>query len=183
MRIHVEPEDHIHFGIVQDPLLHHQGGPTLFTFRRTFLGRLKNEYHRTTDPVPHAGKHFGRTQQNGHVGVVTTGMTHGNGLAVVLGGDIGGKGQASSFLHGQGVHIGPQRNDRALFFSFQDPDHSRMGDAGPYFQPKVPQLRCHVFCRLKLPVAKFGMPVQVPPVRNDLFQNPGRLDIHRIGLA
>ena len=57
---------------------------------------------------------------------------------------IGRKGQARFFRHGQGVHIGPQGDDRSRLAAFERPqDRRRTGDVLLYIDAERPQLGCH----------------------------------------
>ena len=63
---------------------------------------------------------------------------------VHLAGEIGRKGQARFFRHGQGVHIGPQSDDRSRLSAFERPqDSRRTGNIFLYIDSERPQLGCH----------------------------------------
>lgn len=73
--------------------------------RRFFFGWLADEDDRTGNIVFHLAQNLSGTEEDAHVAVMAAG--------VHLAGEIGRKGQARFFRHRQGVHIGPQGDDRS----------------------------------------------------------------------
>ena len=104
--------------------------------RRFFFRRLADEDDRAGDIVFHLTQDLSGTEEDAHVAVMTAG--------VHLADEIGRKGQACFFRHGQSIHIGPQGDDRPRLAAFERPqDRRRSGDVLLYIDAERPQLGCH----------------------------------------
>ena len=100
--------------------------------------------------------------------VVSAGVHHAHLLAPVLGRRRGSKRQIGDFGHRQRIHVRPYRHQRALPGTAQVPDHPRVRDPGLHLEPHVPQRVGDHLGGAKLPVAEFGVLVEVPPPGDDL---------------
>ena len=134
--------------------------------RRLFFGWLADEDDRTGNIVFHLAQNLSGTEEDAHVAVMAAG--------VHLAGEIGRKGQARFFRHRQGVHIGPQGDDRSRLSAFERPqDSRRTGDMLLYINAERPQFGCHKGRRFHFFTGQFRIFMNVTAhgtnIRHSLF--------------
>ena len=78
----MQPENRVDLWFVEHPVTNHQRGTTT-TARKSFLGGLEDELHRSRDFALHAREYLGSTHEHRDVIVMTAGMHDADLLAVV----------------------------------------------------------------------------------------------------
>jgi hypothetical protein len=168
LRADVQREACIDGRVGQHALLHHQLGPALLTLRRTFLGRLENELHRSGNVGLHGGENLGDAHQDRHVSIVAARVHHANFGAIegALNGRCEGK------LHPLGnrerIHVSAQQDDRSRLAALEKTDDSRMSDAGLHLDAERAEMIGDELRGAHLAVAELGVGVNVTTPRHDL---------------
>ena len=161
-RSDVQAEDRIGRRVLERALLDHELRAAFFAFGRQLLGRLEDELHAARELLAQAGQHRGHRHQDGDVTVVPAGMHHAHGLAVPFGLDLRGEGHVDALLHGQAVHVGPQRNHGAGQLALQQADDTGHRNLGAHVvEAERAQVRGDDAGGAELAVAELGVRVQV----------------------
>ena len=147
----MEPGDVIHAGVLHAARLHHGKGAS-----RGFLRWLEKELHPAGPLVPGFHQYAGRTQGNGHMGVVAAGM-HAAGIQ-------GAVGAGGILCQRQGVHVGAKGNriSRTWFLPLNHGHDSRTGHRKFIGNAPLIQKAADIGAGPVLLKARFGMLVQFP---------------------
>ena len=120
---------------LEKPIVNHR----LRALRR-LLRRLKDGHQRPLPCIARLRKQFGRTDQPGHMHVVTTGVHHRHALpSAVRRRDLTGIGKAGSFLNRQRIHVGAEHHCRSLAIA-QQTDNAGLANPGSHFIADSPQV-------------------------------------------
>ena len=95
------------------------------------------------------------------MGIVAAGVHHAGLATAISGRDLGSERHVGLLGDGQPVHIGAQGHDRPGSPSVQNADDARMRDTRAHFQAELSQVLGHDLRSAKLPVAEFGVGVEV----------------------
>ena len=173
-RADVEPEDRVHLRVFEDARPDHLGGAAVLAVGSAVLGGLEQELDRSRQRCAPRREHLRDAHEDRRVCVVPA-RVHDVDLPPVVGRPRpGSERDLGQLLHGQGVHVGPQGDDRRGGTAAEDSDDAGVSDAGPHLQAKRPQVRGHDPRRAQLAVAELGVLVDVAPPGDDL-----RLDLCR----
>ena len=178
---HVQTKDGIDLGVLHGPFLDHLlGTPDLFAIGleggRCFFGGLEDELHAAGQLVLHAGQHFRRGHQHGHMGVVAAGVHDVDFLAEVHALGLGGKRHIDLLLHRQRIHVGTQRHHRAGLGTLEQADHAGHRHAGLHFHAELAQMVSNQARGARFQIAQFGVFVDVAtPCDQLLFDGLGAL--------
>ena len=96
-----------------------------------------------------------------------TGVHHADILAVVGRSDLGGERHVDFFGHREGVHVGPQGDDRPGLPAFQHSHDAGMRHARAHLQTERTQVVCDELRGSRLAIGELGVFVNVPAPGND----------------
>ena len=163
-------EHRIRLEILEHAVLQHQRSPAFLVRRRTFLGRLEHEQHRTVQILAHATQRRGDAEQHRRVRVVAASVHHANRLAAIRAVRRGGKRQRHLLGDRQRIHVRAQGQPRPRLTTLQQRDHAGVGNAGVHFEPELAQLRGDQCGGTRFAIAELGVVMDVAPPRGDLRQ-------------
>ena len=142
-------------GFVEDAFLDHLGGAALLVVGGRIGSRLENEFDPALHPVPEGVQDVGRPEGDGDVDVMAVGVH--DAAIDRLERDIG------QFLDGDGVHVGPEPDDRAGLGPSEQGDDSAFGDVGFDVEAEGGQPGGDDFRRFLLPSRQLGVHMNQPP--------------------
>ena len=116
---------------VENTVRHHLAGTAA-----PFLGRLGHEHQRALPVFLHLDKRLRRGEEDGHVGIVATGMHHIFGFAIPFGLHRAGIIKPGLFLDWQAVHV-RAHHDKRTFAILQDTNHTCLADTFGHFEAKL----------------------------------------------
>jgi len=146
------------------------------------LRGLEDEADRSRDLGAHARQQFRDTHEDRGMRIVAARMHHAAIQAVPLGAHLAGEGDVHLLGDRQGVHVRPQRHDRAGAPALQRADHPGVGDLlHDLVEAERAQVIRDDLGGPRLAVAELGVLVEIAAPGDDLgFQPVGALGDPRV---
>ena len=167
----MQAENRIRLRIVERAFFQHQRRATFLSRGRSFLCRLKDEFHGSGQLILHPCEDFGDAHENGDVIIVTAGVHHADFLPVVGRLHLRRKREAHLFGDRQCVHVCTQRNDLARPAASEDSHDASVRDAGSNLDAETSQMIGHDLCRACFAIPELRMLMKVTAPRDDFARD------------